>query len=128
MRFMVNPESSWIWQAPTWPHLEDDRKDLISAIATARREQRRLRGKAQAVGATNLTVAERDVWSDAAVATAAIEGEKLDLAAVRSSVARRLGINSGFIAAVPRNVEGLLDVMEDAAANWHSDLTDQRIC
>jgi Fic family protein len=49
------------------------------------------------------------------------------MASVRSSVARRLGIAPTFIAAVPRNVEGLLDVMEDAAARWDSDLTEERL-
>jgi Fic family protein len=43
-------------------------------------------------------------------------------------VARRLGITSDFIAAVPRNIEGLLDVMESAAADWNSDLNDDRLC
>ena len=81
-----------------------------------------------AIGVDELARVQRDVWSGEAVATAAIEGEALDLASVRSSVARRLGITSDFIAAVPRNIEGLLDVMESAAADWDSELTEDRLC
>jgi len=75
-----------------------------------------------------LAFVQREVWSSEAVATAAIEGETLNLASVRSSVARRLGIAADFMAAVPRNIEGLLDVMESAAADWDGDLTRERLC
>jgi Fic family protein len=87
----------------------------------------RLFGRAEMVSADELAQVERDIWSAEAVSTAAIEGEALDLASVRSSVARRLGLNPDFIAAVPRNVEGLLDVMESAAADWDSELSAARL-
>lgn len=85
-------------------------------------------GHAETIGAQELARVERDVWSGEAVSSAAIEGEIFDLASVRSSVGRRLGINLEFMAFVPRNVEGLLDVMESAAADWNSDLTGERLC
>jgi Fic family protein len=110
-----------------WPDLEYDLGILSPAIAQARQAHGRLLGKADALGAAELAPAERDLWSREAVATAAIEGEHLDLQAVRSSVARRLGLDSTFSAAVPRNVEGLLDVMEDGATRWNSDLTHKRL-
>ena len=88
----------------------------------------RLFGKAEVIGATDLADLEREVWSGEAISTAAIEGETLNLTSVRSSVARRLGIPADFMAAVPRNVEGLLDVMENAAADWDDDLTKERLC
>jgi Fic family protein len=120
--------AKWIWQATGWPRLVYSYADLGAAVSQARLEQGRLIGKAETVGAGDLSLAERDLWSDEALATAAIEGEVLNVDAVRSSVARRLGIISSFVAAVPRNIEVLLDVMEDAAANWNSDLTQERIC
>jgi len=88
----------------------------------------RLFGRAEMISADELVRVERDIWSEEAVSTAAIEGEALDLASVRSSVARRLGINPDFGEAVPRNVEGLLDVMESAAADWDSVLGNERLC
>jgi Fic family protein len=118
----------WIWELPSWPTLSYDLTRLGEPLRRARDEQGLLFGKAEAIGIDELARVQRDVWSGEAVATAAIEGETLDLASVRSSVARRLGIGSDFIAAVPRNIEGLLDVMESAAADWNSELTDERLC
>jgi Fic family protein len=97
-------------------------------LSLARLQQGVLLGKAAALEEQELPLTQRDVWADEAVATAAIEGESLDLLAVRSSIARRLGIASTFTAAVPRNVEALLDVMEDATANWATNLSDERLC
>lgn len=118
----------WIWTSPAWPRLTYDLKRLAGPLGRARAEGGRLYGMAAAIGAHELALVQRDVWSGEAVATAAIEGETFDLASVRSSVARRLGINPEFVAAIPRNVEGLLDVMESAAAEWDSDLTEERLC
>ncbi|MBM5811753.1 MAG: Fic family protein [Gammaproteobacteria bacterium] len=120
--------SAWIWTSPAWPSLTYDLERLAGPLGRARAEGGRLYGMAAAIGAHELALVQRDVWSGEAVATAAIEGETFDLASVRSSVARRLGINPEFVAAIPRNVEGLLDVMESAAAEWDSDLTEERLC
>jgi Fic family protein len=120
--------TAWIWTSPTWPRLSYDLERLAGPLGRARAEGGRLYGMAAAIGAHELALVQRDVWSGEAVATAAIEGETFDLASVRSSVARRLGINPEFVAAIPRNVEGLLDVMESAAAEWDSDLTEERMC
>ena len=122
------PEVAWIWTSPAWPNLTYDVERLAGPIHRARTESGRLLGKAEAIGRDELALFQRDVWSGEAVATAAIEGEALELASVRSSVARRLGITPDFVAAVPRNVEGLLDVMESAAADWDSELTEERLC
>jgi Fic family protein len=121
------PRSHWIWTSPTWPALTFDQTVLLPELSRAREEFGRLLGKAESVGASQLLAVEREVWSGEAVATAAIEGEPLPLESVRSSVARRLGIAGDFAAAVPRNVEGLLDVMESAAADWEADLTEEQL-
>jgi Fic family protein len=121
-------EGLWIWNAPAWPELSYRAEQLAQPLKRARSESGRLFGKSEAIGASDLASVENEVWSSEAVATAAIEGETLNLASVRSSVARRLGIATDFIAAVPRNIEGLLDVMESAAADWVADLTRERLC
>jgi len=117
----------WIWQAPSWPDLTFDANRLARPLALARQESGLLFGKAAAIGLDEQAVLEREVWSKEAVATAAIEGELIDLAAVRSSVARRLGLARQG-PAVPRSVEGLLDVMENAADAWERPLTSERLC
>jgi Fic family protein len=117
----------WIWNSPTWPKWRFDHETLLEPLRRARDTAGRLRGKAEAIGADELTQAEVDVWAGNAFATSAIEGEVLDMAAVRSSVASRLGATPTHLVPAPRNVEGLLDVMNDAAANWQSELSAERL-
>jgi Fic family protein len=126
----VSPEtqpSFWIWQSATWPKLRFDWETLAPGLARARFQQGRLLGLAEAIGSAELSLVQGDIWSGEAVATAAIEGEELDLKTVRSSVARRLGIARDPTAPVREDVEGLLDIMEDAAGNWDSELSEERL-
>lgn len=118
----------WIWNHPTWPTLTFDAASLARPAADARLAFERLLARAEALAPADVRRAERDVWSGDAVATAAIEGESLPLASVRSSVARRLGLTPDALASVPRSVEGLLDVLENATAAWDEPLTDGRLC
>lgn len=125
---MVSTFPIWIWQSSAWPPVSFHASTLGPVLSRARSELGKLLGKAEAVGAAEMSLTERDIWTHEALATSAIEGEVLNLEAVRSSVARRLGIATAFTAAVPRGVEGLLDVMEDAANKWNTDLTIERVC
>ena len=68
-----------------------------------------------------------EAWTQEAVATAAIEGEALDLLAVRSSVMRRLGVTHSPGSPVPRDVDGLLDIMDDAVTRARQPLTAERL-
>ena len=95
-----NPLSRPDTSAATWG-LSEWLRDLMTFWKRARRESGRMLGKAEAIGATDLAPVEENVWSNEAVATAAIEGEVLNLASVRSSVARRLGIAADLKATVP---------------------------
>ena len=125
---MPSSPARWIWQTAIWPPLAFDAQAITTPLSNARHELGRLIGKVEAVGLADAALTERDIWTQDALATAAIEGEMLNLDAVRSSVARRLGIAADFPAAIPRNVEGLLDVMQDAATNWAVPLTEDRLC
>ncbi len=116
----------WIWQQPDWPKFIFDMKALAPVLGRARGAQGHILGKAQALGLANLGAALADIWVEEASATARIEGEKLDLTAVRSSVARRLGMASVGMAS--RTVEGLIDLMEDATRHWREPLTVGRLC
>src|SRR5258707_15666615 len=87
---MTGPDR-WIWDSPTWPQLRYDQDALIEPLGRARDMAGRLRGRADAIGEDELSLVEGDVWAGNAVASSAIEGEMLDMAAVRSAVARRLG-------------------------------------
>lgn len=73
-------------------------------------------------GEANLVALTDDV-----VETSAIEGEHLDVASVRSSLARRLGIDVGALAPVDRHVEGVVEMVLDATANAAAPLTEHRL-
>ena len=121
------PESTYIWQRESWPSLRYDAVQVGIALAAARRAQGTVEGKLAALGFEKRLELAAEAWSQEAVATSAIEGERLDLAAVRSSVARRLGVGNQEGPNAPRNVEGLLDIMDDAVRRCADEVTHERI-
>src|SRR5678815_3781092 len=119
--------AAYIWQQPDWPRLSYERGQISGAVGAARRAQGLVEGRLSAIGLRARQEFAAESWAQDAVATAAIEGERLDLDTVRSSVCRRLGVEGAKASRVPRNVEGLLDVMEDAVGRAATPLTDARL-
>lgn len=117
----------YIWQHAEWPRFGVQEADLAAPLRDARLAQGRVTGKAQALGLAAVGSAAGEIWAAEALATASIEGEKLDLDAVRSSVARRLGLPAPAKARHARDVEGLLDMMQDAVARHAEPLTRERL-
>ena len=117
----------FIWQDPAWPNLRYDHGRVGTEVALARRAQGIVEGKLAALGFEQRQELAAEAWSQEAVATAAIEGEHLDLQAVRSSVARRLGVVDLVGAAAPRHIDGLLDIMDDAVTNASVPLAPERL-
>jgi Fic family protein len=118
--------AAYIWQYPDWPSLRWDAPTLLADLQTARLQQGRLLGQADAIGLPSLREVSRDLWVREAMATAAIEGEQLDLAAVRSSVHHRLGLAD--TGRPDRHVDGLVDVMQDAVEGYQAVLDEDRLC
>jgi hypothetical protein len=85
-------------------------------LARAHRLQGIVEGKLASFGFEQRLELAAEAWSQDAVATAAIEGERIDLTAVRSSVARRLGVGNQEGPGASRSVEGLLDMCSRATA------------
>lgn len=99
----------------------------MTSLARARRAQGELAGAARLLD-TELDLSARlEVLSIEGLATSAIEGEKLDPTAVRSSLARRLGVPMGGLRSSPREVDGLVEVLVDATANYDTPLIPQRL-
>ena len=117
---------TWIWQQPGWPALRFDAQALAADLDAARLQQGRLIGQLDGIGLPGVREISRDLWIHDAMATAAIEGEKLDMGAVRSSVARRLGLDTA--ATHDRHVDGLVEVMQDATQGYKLALTRDRLC
>ena len=120
----------WIWQLPEWPSMVFDAHQIQQYLATARKSQGLILGKAEMIGLEGLQPHIRDSLTQEALTTSAIEGEKLDPESVRSSVARRLGLDTSGapIREGQRNIEGLIDVLQDATLNTESPLTLERLC
>lgn len=120
----------WIWQLPEWPSLVYDAQRVQTCLAAARKSQGLLLGKAEMIGLEGLQPHIRDALTQEALTTSAIEGEKLDPESVRSSVARRLGLDTSGApqAEGKRNIEGLIDVLQDATLHTESPLTLERLC
>lgn len=117
----------YIWQHPRWPKLYFDEAQVAQEVAFARRAQGLVEGKLAALGFQERLELAAEAWTQEAVATAAIEGEKLDLLAVRSSVAQRLGAAAFKGPAAPRHVDGLLGIMDDAVVKAKEPLTHDRL-
>lgn len=117
----------FIWEQPEWPELVFDETAVGREVARARRAQGVVEGKLAALGFSERQELAADAWTQEAIATAAIEGESLDLMAVRSSVAQRLGVAAFKGPATPRHVDGLLGIMDDAVSKAHEPLTHERL-
>lgn len=118
----------YIWQHADWPAFTVHQSKLSDALHQARLEQGRLLGQLEAIGLEQVSEIARDLWVQDTVATAAIEGEQLNVMSVRSSVARRLGL-SGLTdtPSTDRSVDGLVELMEDASRNFAQPLTEDRL-
>lgn len=89
-------------------------------------QQGKLLGLADSIGLADLQAVSRDLWAQEAVATAAIEGEKLDLETVRSSVLHRMGLAEPV--RPDRHIDGLVEVMHDAIDRCDEALDEDRLC
>lgn len=116
----------YIWQHRAWPRLTFDAAALAAALDQARLEQGRLLGLLGAIGLEQANAVQRELWVQEALATAAIEGEQLNLASLRSSVAHRLSLADA--PGADRSVEGLVQVMQDALTNHGAALDADRLC
>lgn len=119
---------TWIHEQPEWPHFRWDDSELLPLLSELRYKQGLLLGQMQGLGfdiqqETSLRVLTHDV-----VKSSAIEGEILNPEAVRSSIARRLGLEQAGLAAKQRNVEGIVEVMLDATQHYQQKLTAERLC
>jgi Fic family protein len=119
--------SVYLWTLPGWPELAWDEGVLAERLADARYRQGLLLGRMAALGFPLREEATLTTLTEDVVKTSAIEGERLDPAQVRSSIARRLGMDAAGLVAVDRNVEGIVEVMLDATRNFERPLTRRRL-
>lgn len=117
----------WIWQDPRWPEFTWDASALSTALSRSRRAQGELAGVIQLLDPKLDLSAQLEVLTLEGLTTSAIEGEKLHPDALRSSIARRLGLPTAGLPRPSRAVEGLVEVLLDATQRFDQPLTLKRI-
>ena len=118
----------YAWEQPAWPAWRYDLTRLTMPLAAVRHAQGHLFGRMESLGFAQRDEAWLQTLTQEALETSAIEGERLDPWQVRSSIARRLGVDIGALAPADRSVDGLVEVMLDATERHAEPLTPERLC
>lgn len=122
---MLSP--TYIHQLPDWPQFRWDVRTLQAQLTQTRLEQGRLLGRLSGQALALDDSARLQALTQEAVTSSGIEGETLPTAQVRSSLARRLGLDSGPQAGLPRDKEGIVLVLLDAVQGHAQPLSAKRL-
>ncbi len=117
----------YIHELAGWPKLQWDEAKLSPLLADVRHRQGRLLGRMEGLGFRLRSEAQLSTLTSDVVKSSAIEGEKLDAEEVRTSIARRLGLEYAGTAIPSRDVEGIVEMMLDATQNYSQPLTAERL-
>ncbi len=118
----------YIWQVPSWPKFIWDSASLMRFLGDSRFRQGSLLSQMRELGFETQQHARAEVLIEETIKTAEIEGERLDTNAVRSSVARRLGLPSAGIPAISdQQADGMVEILLDATLNYEKRLTAERL-
>jgi Fic family protein len=124
------PKSSLkaIWQHPDWPNFKIQGLGVQDALLRARKKQGEVIGQANAIGLQGAQDLTQSRYVQEIMATSAIEGEKLNLDSVRSSVFRKLGVAlANDLAPLDKKVDGLVDILQDALESREQDLSTEKL-
>jgi len=124
---MKSGDKTYIWQSPDWPNWRFDAGVLAGPLAEVSLAQGMLLGRLSGLGMAWRDQACLSVLTSDVLKTSEIEGEQLDEDAVRSSIARRLGVDIGALAPVNRHVDGLVDMVLDATMHSQDGLSPSRL-
>ncbi len=116
-----------IHQRDDWSRFQWDRVGLSDQLAAVRHGQGPLIGRMEALGSRLREEAVLGALTQDVLKSSEIEGEILDIEQVRSSLARRLGLDIGALTPADRHVEGVVEMMLDAIRNDRDPLTVERL-
>lgn len=117
----------YIWEKTKWPEFTWNHQSLSSLLGQASRQQGHLVGKMEGLGFDLRSEANLRTLTEDVVKSSEIEGERLDREQVRSSIARRLGLDVGGLIPTDREVEGVVEMMLDATRKYEEPLTEERL-
>ncbi len=119
--------SEYIHELPDWPHFVFDEALVTDKLPAITRKQGRLLGRMEALGFELQQEAELHTLIEDVLRSSEIEGEILDKEQVRSSIARRLGMDVPGLVKSDHTVEGVVEMMLDATRNFDKPLTEERL-
>ena len=117
----------YVHELPHWPAFRWDAEALAQALAETHELQGHLLGRMAAVGIDLRSDANFETMTTDVLRTSAIEGEVLDASQVRSSLAKRLGLDMHGAVHVDRHVDGAVEMILDATRNCNNKLTADRL-
>jgi len=120
-------EPTYIYELPEWPSFNWDDRRIAAVLVAVRHAQGRVVGQMEALGFKVREEAVLGTLTEDVLKSSEIEGEKLDADQVRSSIARRLGIDAGGLRPADRHVEGVVEMMLDATQRYGQPLTADRL-
>jgi len=118
---------TYIHQYQEWPNFSWDLSKIAPQLAEVRHYQGRLLGRMEGMGFNLQVEANLHTLTLDVLKSSEIEGEILDADQVRSSIARRLGMDIAGLIPTDRHVEGIVEMMLDATQNYKALLTDERL-
>ncbi|OQP66618.1 Fic family protein [Niastella populi] len=117
----------YIYQLPKWPDFHWDKEKLSRLLAEVRYRQGKLTGRMESMGFGLQAEATLHTLTLDVLKSSEIEGEILNPEQVRSSIARRLGMDIAGLVPADRHVEGVVEMMLDATQHYNMPLTDERL-
>ncbi len=117
----------YLYERPDWPRFHWNQEALTNLLAAVRYRQGRLYGRMEALGFDLRQEAVLQTLTEDVLKTSEIEGEKLDMEQVRSSLARHFGIDTGGSDCADRTMEGIVRITLDATDRCDAPLTAERL-
>jgi Fic family protein len=117
----------YIHESEQWPKFDWNQGRVAEQLAGVRHRQGRLLGRMEALGFPSRGEAVLQTLAQEVMKSSEIEGEVLNKEQVRSSLARRLGIDIGALTPADRDVEGVVEMMLDATQRYAKPLTKERL-
>jgi len=117
----------FIYQMPGWPSFKWDTEKIGLLLTEVRHQQGKLLGRMERLGFALQSEATLQTLTLDVLKSSEIEGELLDADQVRSSIARRLGIDIAGMVTADRHVEGVVEMMLDATQHFDKSLTEERL-
>lgn len=117
----------YLYENQNWPTFKWNSEKLLPLLSHVRNRQGRLIGKMGALGFELRNEANLEILTLDIIKSTEIEGVILDRNQVRSSIARRLGLDISGLIYSERNVDGIVDLMLDATKNYDKELNKERL-